>query len=333
MLSYCQENKKDLQFPWKGLTLIIAKDDAASEEVDYVEKYIRVDCSDISAQWMAAFSRITQLKLLKMEEISEKIQLMEKETVERLTLLFLYQQQTTRHTVGIREEYLDRVPRFVLELSKGHTCNEKKFAYFLSRMEQQLPTTPPFQASETQSIPIDSIGRKATDTAATVEDNTADQHEIDSRLMKIKIIIEDSYGTKLLEDGSFRLDYTISAQEIVDLWNGENLWNCFEKTLKHLQAEDEVHSMEQNIQQTLRCLSIHKGLGIDDDKYFSALRNLNLYLLRKNRIKSFPADKGSLNKGMLKHLHGLNIVIGHFHGIRDDGACMIPWNFPIHEYS
>ena len=37
----------------------------------------------------------------------------------------------------------------------------------------------------------------------------------------------------------------------------------------------------------------------------------------------------SFNRGIYKHLRGLTLVVGHYVGMRDDGACLIPWNFQM----
>lgn len=302
ILQYIQEHQNELQLPWTGLSLLIAKDDAASLDIDYIERVIRIDCSDIAAQWIFAFQRISQEHLQTMKEIQLQIETLQYEI-----------EQVFRYWIEKSKQHLSLPslsPNITINIQRGFTCSQRRYAEWLGKIQREIFTLESKSSGHPSSFPSSSALSRGSP-------------EMEIAPLRLNFIIEDSHGTKLLVNGSFQIDVNTSATQIKELIQ-RNLGSAIDQ-IKHQQVIDEkTINLQSQLVHRLELLSISRGKGVQEDQYLFALQNLLNYLHRKNA-------RNTRNRGILKHLSGVRVIIGHYHGIRDDGACLLPWNFKILE--
>lgn len=301
IIRYIEDNKSTLHLPWTGLKLIIAKDDASTKDVDYIERSIRIDCSDVSAQWIYSLGRIQSENIIVMNDIKEKVE-KAKESFEKNAL------QTILSVIRRKEDY-QLQGDITLSVLKGFSCSEKKFAEFIMKMQSEYLNT------------VESM--EETDHIPTTTD-------LDHLPNNLNIVVEDSYGARLLETGDLRLDCGLSASRVKQLLTDRST-DFIEASRRYMNQRDEIDSLKKSLIHQLLLKDLDRGIAVDDEKFLTFLRNTKQYIEQQNsNIHPLHWDTTkSLNRGVFADLEKLRIVVGHYSGIRDDGACLIPWDFRL----
>lgn len=330
ILSFIKDHHDLLQLPWNGMSLILAKDDAAAFNIDYIEGYIRIDCSNISAHWISAFQQITKQHLKQMKEVHNQINQLSRDMEERLT--HWVNDELSNH----REI---NKPKFVIEIVRGFTCTQRRYAEWIGRIQKESQD---IQIESRKSVNLHDLKQPQSDSNFKLPtlpqlpssfDQASSTDRIDLPPLRIRCIIEDSHGTKLLSNGNLRFDCLSTATQIQQLIHFQ-ISQSIQRTHQQQLVDTEISSLERGLITHLEISSMQRGSGIDEEKYLTALRNLTSYLAQKNALSESLISmhqKKKLNRGILKHLRGLRVIIGYYHGIRDDGACLLPWNFRILE--
>jgi hypothetical protein len=301
IIRYVEDHKSSLHLPWTGLKLIIARDDASTKDLDYIERCIRIDCSDVSAQWIYSLGKIQNGNIFVMNDIKQKVE-KAKELFETNAL------QTIVSVIRSIQDY-QSAGEITLSVRKGFSCSEKKFAEFIMRMQSEYLNT------------IDSVEEN------DLISNTADLDHLPNNL---KIVVEDSYGSRLLETGDIRLDCGLSANRVKQMLT-DRATDFIDASRRYSHQREEIESLKKALVHRLSLKDLNRGIAVDDDKFLTFLRNTNQYLEQQNsNIHPLHWDTSkNLNRGAFADLEKLRVVVGHYSGIRDDGACLIPWNFHL----
>jgi hypothetical protein len=316
IIHFIEDNRTLLQLPWSGLSLIFGKDDSPRKDIDYIERTIYIDCTEPSMQWKNSLLKITQQNLQVMHEIAEKVL-----SIKSFFRNYIY------HLLKIEminqdQPVPDGKPLISIDVEKGFTCSETQFSHFLARIQKEFGHYDKLPAS-LLSCDRDSSRNNYSSTS------------LDSSLFHVKIVIEDRYGTRLLPNGTFRIDWQASYDKIEELFHRDALHG-----LQLIQQNNfmmkELDNLEKDIIALLDLRSLEKGKGINDEQYLMSLKNIHSYLMKRDKQKKVWSKdivehplSSSMIRGIFQHLYGLKVCIGYFSGLRDDGVILLPWNFRI----
>lgn len=297
---YILEHQSEFSFPWTGMKFIITKEVHHSWAIDYSERCLRVDCCDISAHWMNSLYLVNSQQINAMNRAYAA-------TIKRKKDLGRFIQAHVQKQTKLKFATKD----YCVVVEKGFTCSEYLFARFLLQFDvtlfgqesMLLPGVEPFENSnEVETIP-----------------------------KTIHVIIEEGHGTKVLESGDFRVDGTCSIDDCLQLVVN-NLERSLSKKTIHVETLNHIGKLSKRVVSLLGLKSIKHGVGVDNQKYLAFLQQVEMYLILKNSqyhvtsIDDIP-EVTNLRKGIFRSLQGLDVVVGHYCSIRDDGVCILQWEF------
>lgn len=333
ILDYIEKNAAKIEsFPWQGMKLIITRDNCTQTPIDYIEHSIRIDCSNVPNEWMYIFTQITQSRLQLMQDVQAQIRVLEKNFLAIFEHYFtsVVTRQSPTNTLN------KRVPHYQIRLQKGFTCSERMYGYFLLTMNTFKTVITPNTSS-------------TTTTNATFSDDVmhSREQELTTKPIIIDVIIEENHGTKVLpRTGQFRVDAKATGSQILALLEQEAITAL--QTITQYQAEqDRWARYQEEIVTVLGITILDKMAGIDEAKFVHALEGIHQYLEAKNgslsrlvmmmthekAMDGQSQAKNKCNRGIFRHLVGMKVMIGYYCGIRDDGACILPWNIPFQKLS
>eukprot|EP00981_Chlorochromonas_danica_P004829 scaffold967_cov173-Ochromonas_danica.AAC.40 len=276
----------------EGMTLVVHNDPMQESSVDYVEHKVFLDCSanEVSVEWVHLIISLSRLQG-------------SDQTILSRDKVFRY----TNEIEGVIGEALSLSvgQELHVKMRKGFTCSQRGYLTFLAQAERSV---------------------QALSRAVALTDGASDSNDVEGRKLPnspkgifLEVVIEENHGTKMLSDGNYRLDAYCDFQKALEMMQrcAEDCINC----RKSFQAQKEKLSFLQlEIGTRLGVKSITAGLGIKDEMFLQALTTIYDYLATR---------KHHTNRGVLKHLEGLDLRIGHYTSIADDGACIIPWDCSI----
>lgn len=294
-----------LDVPFRGMALIITNQTSftpGSNDVDYIEGTVKLDCSLPAIDWMKTLTAIKQHHLKSRQTFLHDSIAMKK----------FVEQNLLSHCIDDSVAYKKR--SVVLRINKGHTSSWRAYAMFLHDFHQELQS---HHTAIHSALP-----GERQDTDKLGEDKEV--HEVP---LVLNITIEEAQGTKLLSDsGTLRIDARNSPAQVLHTIQ-EKYQDFLTYSQSHEQKSSEINSLRTSLIATLQCESIKQGVGISDDMFLSFLRNINYYILSK-QTKSMKSDKHKI-LGVLKHVNGLHIQVGRYCAILDDGVCSLPWDIKI----
>ena len=148
--------------------------------------------------------------------------------------------------------------------------------------------------------------------------------------MVVELVVEEGHGSRLLPSGQIRLDARLAATEVLSLLQASAL-ESVRLTAQHQHVFADTEALRRQLKHALRLRELGKAVGVDDTKFAEALRSIDSYLQRQNNDRYYQ-DKGTaeLRLGVFRHMQGLRLVVGHYTGLRDDGAVLLPWSISFH---
>ena len=283
ILHLIETSKCQLTLPWSGLKLVISTDETNFSliygSVDYIERKIYINPTCTPSQWIRTLSRIRSLND---DELIEDNSYLERKISE-------YLQNQIAHIIANNNDTVQ------VNISRGFTCSEGSYGLFLSNLAEQLSVNPLICLSELPSTQL----RKEP--------------------YLLQVIIEDSHGTKILPDGTIRLDRKVNLSNIEEaILKPHLILEALKLSRETQKLKGQVHTLLENMVEKLKVKSLKYGVGIDEGKMKVCLTAMKEYMDRR---------KGSC--GSLKELNGMNLVIGHYLGIADDGSCILPWDLEL----
>jgi hypothetical protein len=321
------------------MKLIITRDDCRQSPVDYIEHSIRIDCSDVPNEWMYIFTQITQQRLQNMQDVQAQMRIL----ADNFVAIFehYFAASLTRQNASTTPEM--RLPKYQIRLKKGFTCSERMYGQFLLSMNRY------------KTVITKNTGRSTSPEDATSSTETNEAKNVATKPILIEVIIEESHGTKILpRTGHIRLDAKATAADILSLLDKEAM-NVLEITKQYQAEQDLLQRYHDEIAAVLGIAVLDKMAGIDEEKYLHALQGIHRYLESKNgslsrfvmstttsQSEQKAQEEGdteknkkqkAFNRGVFRHIEGMKVMIGYYCGIRDDGACLIPWNIPFQKLS
>lgn len=286
-----------LSLPWSGLTLIISTDETQFNlpygYIDYEERHVYINPTYTPSQWVLALCK------------------------DRSSVYYQHHNDTRNEMKVILERYLtkeiEKLTNKVVEteIIKGFTCSGVGYRNFLSGI-----------ALEVQRHSGSSIDPKpTTGTTTSSSSSGTSSGQVRSTTLRLRFIVEDSHGTKILPNGVIRLDssklnYLTTIHAVILQKN--SILSALTQSEEARQKEGQVAQLMAAIRGKLELEQISYGAGVDEEKMETCLRSLSTYMARRN---------GS--RGSLKELRGMNLVVGHYLGIADDGSCILPWDLQL----
>jgi hypothetical protein len=378
--------------PWTGMKMVFSVEHGyigprgqSAVAIDYLEGVILIDCIEVSATWIDKLKYISQEEIQKAEILRESIEQM------RVQCEPVVQQLVTSFS-GDKLLHHDpfHSPEVKVTIRRGYTCDARDFGKALQVL----------LANVNNLIPLETLHQKISDESTS----KISYHE---QTLLLPVCVENSHGTKVLKDGTLRVDVNLFLSCSPDALKmmlknrfGDNFlihtissWLSLAK--KQRKRELEINTLRDHLRCVLELSQLRMGLGVNQDMFLRFLRAATQYLDIKNQLSFItgnleavhrneideienetiikyggetfdnltfeqfyyphyeydnsrhddfpPAESEKLmfkekkrhcrikNRGILKHLSGFSLTIGHHAGITEDGTCVLPWNFALQQ--
>ena len=294
ILQMAESSRSQLaSLPWSGLKLVISTDETQFNlpygYIDYTEKNVYINPTYTPSQWLVALSKYTSVPNHYQEQYS-----------------------AVNETKGLIERYLAQEVKKLTnmtvetEIVKGFTCSELGYRTFLSGIALEV------NKQHWESLIADDL---------TSNTDSSNAGKVRCTPLRLRFVVEDSHGTKILPDGVVRLDSSKSNYLAVlhsVIFQKDAVLSALTQSGEAREKEGQVAQLMAHIRSKLELEKISYGAGVDEEKMKTCLQSLHAYIARRN---------GS--RGSLKELRGLNLVVGHYLGIADDGSCILPWDLQL----
>ena len=83
-------------------------------------------------------------------------------------------------------------------------------------------------------------------------------------------------------------------------------------------VQEEIVRLTAHLKSTLSLQDIQPGVGVNDIQFVTCLQHMELY-----------AEDEGRPRASLRQLAGFRVLVGHYLGMADDGACIIPWEIVL----
>eukprot|EP01036_Dinobryon_divergens_P026070 gene26070-34675_t len=282
-----------LSLPWNGLKLIISTDETQFNlpygYIDYDERNVYINPTYTPSQWIIALSRDRSSTSLLYQQHHDA----------RIEMKNLFERYLTQEIKKLTNKVVE------IEIAKGFTCSELGYHNFLSGIALEV------KQHLGASIANDNVEPSGSTRPGQVRSTTH----------RLRFIVEDSHGTKILPDGAIRLDSSkLNSLAVIHaiILQKSSILSALTQSEEARQKEAHVAQLMTAIRGKLELEKITYGAGVDEEKMETCLQSLSTYMARRN---------GS--RGSLKELRGMNLVVGHYLGIADDGSCILPWDLQL----
>jgi hypothetical protein len=306
-----QLNRDVIELPWPHMSIVYSKEES-EHRINYLDREILLDPSDVPEQVLTILQMIRVGALFEAQVHVDQIARLQ-ESFENAASAIIHTAMRSgtapQHTLS---------SDVVISVRRGHTCSITNFYYFLYTMnEQRLFTSAEAELVELGTNNQRAVDSETKDTADVTTHTHSTPHELKRPPLQVRITIEDRYGTKLLEDGSFRIDVRAERDDVYALLQ-RGAQGLVEQIAQHRVLQDGIALLTSSVMAELDLLSVTPAVGVNEEQFVEFLRRLKAYSRRSNP-----------NRGALLQLHGLKVVVGHYLGVTDDGACVLPWELSL----
>lgn len=276
--------------------------DQVGHPVDYSERAVYLNPTDVPVQWSQMLGSIRRVELqLGVDELNGRIHALTRRLQSELGLLFNAYLQRLSDEASATAPLL-QPPNVTVVVRRGFTCRRDRLLQFLSQ-QMIIDNDDSLQASSQSGDEASSYGR-------------GDSPRVQSHQIEVSVVIEDAHGSMLLNNGSVRIDVRNSFADVMKLMKG-NATDIIHKNTKHHELLCEIDALVLSIRRQLSVRAISKGIGVDETQFAHCLRTIGYYA---NHREVKPA---------LKQLSGVRVIVGHYLGMTDDGSCVLPWDLEL----
>lgn len=309
-----RQHRERIELPWTGMSIVYTKTEDETR-INYLNREILLDPSDVPEQVLAVLQTIRTSSIAESQAHVDQIALL-KAVFER-TASALVLAELHRTASATKNATHPSSSDAVITLHKGFTCSMTNLYYFLYAMNDKQLITDRAVLSETTDA-SDAANQTAPNehgAAAYLIEPTMRQDLLRPPLT-VRITVEDRHGTKVLEDGSFRVDVMADKRDVYALLRS-SAKDVAEQIARHRVLQDEIASLRAALIAELELLSIVPAVGVSEEQLVEFLRRLKAH---SGRSSTHTA---------LRQLHGLHVVVGHYLGVTDEGACVLPWELSL----
>ena len=274
--------------------------DQVGHPVDYSERAVYLNPTDVPVQWSQVLDSIRREELqLGVDELNGRIHALTRRLQSELGLLL------NAHLRRLSDEAaspLSQPLNVTVVVRRGFTCRRDRLLQFLSQ-QTIIDNDDSLQASSQSCDESSSRSR-------------GDSPRVQSRPIEVSVVVEDAHGSMLLTNGSVRIDVRNSFADVIKLMEG-NAADIIQKNTKHQELLCEIDALVLSIRRQLSVRAISQGIGVDEAQFAHCLRTIGYYA---NDREVKPA---------LKQLSGVRVIVGHYLGMTDDGSCVLPWDLEL----
>ena len=374
-----------VHFPWTGLRVVFTQDGSLRRAVDYAEGALRLDPSEVPIQWLAAMEAVQGPAVQQLAQFHREVEVLrrrcEDAVITWLANSLLKWKAQQEGGGGELNELDDELVNGIgvdldvtVWLRQGFTCSHARFAAFLQNVEAELQchsgSNGDSIAAQTQAYINARLG--STDTtqrvhvtapasdssaptaASTAAPTAAFTSALKAAPVRVLVTVEDGHGSRLLNDGSLRLDCDASCGVIQALL-AKHAQACATRSAEAVRELEQLRSLELSVAKRLQLSpdggggaaavaardvtvragagqasigeghmesdaalhSLRAAAGVERDRYLRFLRQMDAHLATRQ------------GRAALQHLRGQRLVAGLYLGVADDGSCILPWDFSL----
>lgn len=301
LIGLIKHHKETIFTPWTGMSIVFCKEEDEFR-INYLDHTILLNPTDVPVQLLAVLTAIDPRAIEEVQTHAAKFDILHDKFESMVSNVLLE---------GLKQESirLDApVQQVTVQVKRGFTCSPTNYYYFLHMMNQCL------EIFEPVSVPLLSDEEVAS-THSKAESSSQQRMQI--RPMEVVVTVEDSHGTKLLQNGSFRLDARADADAVRQLLSS-GCSSLVERVQSYYNIQVDIVRLTTHLQNTLSIHDIQPGVGVSDVQFLSCLQRMELY-----------AEEQGQPRISLRQLAGFRVLVGHYLGMADDGACIIPWDIVL----
>lgn len=285
---------------------IVFTKDASEFRLNYLDQEIILDPTDVPDQWLVVLQSVKPDAVHEVQLHAQKFDVLHSKFESMVFNALL------RGMQGVDADNASTVERAVtahniqVHVKRGFTCSLTNYYYFLHKMNQKLRVVQVPGLHDTASNSFDE--NEPVDLTA--------KSRVQIRPLEVNIVIEDAHGTKLLPDGTFRIDVRADLGDVQALL----LAGCKmlpELLQYHYQEQCEIETRTVSLTWTIQWISIRPGVGVSSTQFLVCLQRMDEYL-------HVPQAKAALLQ-----LAGMRVQVGHYLGMADDGSCIVPWEIAL----
>ena len=274
--------------------------DQVGHPVDYSERAVYLNPTDVPVQWSQVLDSIRREELqLGVDELNGRIHALTRRLQSELGLLLNAHLQQLSNEAAAAAAAFPQPPNVTVVVRRGFTCRRDRLLQFLS-----------------QQMIIDNDDLMQASSQSGDEASWGDSPRVQSHPIEVSVVVEDAHGSMLLTNGSVRIDVRNSFADVIKLMEG-NAADIIHKNAKHHELLCEIDALVLSIHRQLSVRAISQGIGVDETQFAHCLRTIGYYA---NDREVKPA---------LKQLSGVRVIVGHYLGMTDDGSCVLPWDLEL----
>lgn len=296
------------------MSIVYSKEDS-EQPVNYLNREIVLNPADVPEQLLAVLLTVRVSALAESQvHLNQVAQLQEAFEKVAMSILQGSVQGSTLDAPGDHKHGRLFTSDIVLSAHRGFTCTMTNFYYFLYTMNEKrlLPNQ-----EELPQLQQDSGSLTSGNSASSNNSNSSSA--LKQSPLRVRITVEDTHGTKVLEDGSFRVDVRADRDEVYTLLR-HGAKGIQEHVQQHRRMQQEINILSAEAVAELNLISITPAVGVSEEQLLEFLRRFTAYM-KQSRV----------TKHALQQLHGLKVVAGHYLGVTDNGACVLPWELSLPE--
>lgn len=293
LCSLVLQNRDTIELPWTNIIVLFTKEDC-EQRINYLERTIYLAPSDVPEQILSVLQGVRVRDIEDSQVHVHQIQCLKKILESQLTAIIYH--KLVEEGSGFEQHGR---PDVAVTVRQGLTCSVTNFYYFLHNMNG--------------GVFVKDSSNMLNSSKSFDDVDGYDLYGLRKHPMQIFVTVEDAHGTRLLDDGSFRVDARADKAVVYDLLlKGSR--ELLEMAETFRQRARETAQLVVSVSAELGITSISYAAGVDADQFLTCLRRLNAYL----RIRP--------TREALLQLRGLRVLVGNYLGLADDGAVILPWD-------
>ncbi len=323
LLHTIEINESKLNLPWKGLELVISGNDIPIACVDAVEATICINPTQTPNQWMNAFLNINQQTFQIANRCKKKIEALSQHASKTLrkSILTNIETKSTRIYKNVKYTWNNTIDDIVIKLRRGYTCSNELYITFL---ETHFPLSDHHYYNDDDDDDVEKDSNN-DDNVHVNFGNVNRDHEhtkaITKQAMIIEVIIEQGYGTKVLESGEIRLDANLRADLLTEFIS-KHTSTILTNTVRNIRRRNEIELLRQRVINEVGIDSLSRGVGITDDMFEGFLR---MMLFDDNNSNDINEELKQRKRAMKNY----DVRVSRYLGVSDDGFILVPWDVEL----
>lgn len=302
LIGLITHHKDTIPTPWTGMSIVFCKEEDEFR-INYLDHTILLNPTDVPVQLLAVLTAIDPRAIEEVKAHATKFDILHDkfESMVSNVLLEGLKQESVRLDAPVQQ--------VTVQVKRGFTCSPTNYYYFLHMMNQRLQVFEPSSASLLS-------GGNMPFAESRVE-SSSQQQRVQIRPMEVVVTIEDSHGTKMLQNGSFRIDARADADAVRHVLSA-GCSSLAERMQSYFCVQEDIVRLTARLKDTLNIHDIQPGVGVSDVQFVACLQRMELY-----------AEEQGRPRASLRQLAGFRVLVGHYLGMADDGACIIPWDIVL----